>query len=92
MTLMSLCARVYRLREKHNLGAGITLLRFNLPSPMHRAGLECGEYLAVRMTDASGEEVVRFYSPISRSDALGHLDLLIKVSHRVWTTDTQLLS
>ena len=55
-----------------------TLFRFALPSPCHVSGLGLGDYIAVRGT-LDGEQVVRFYSPMSRDDVRGHIDLCIKI-------------
>eukprot|EP00123_Amoebidium_parasiticum_P017445 comp23856_c0_seq1/m.41714 comp23856_c0_seq1/g.41714 ORF comp23856_c0_seq1/g.41714 comp23856_c0_seq1/m.41714 type:complete len:817 (-) comp23856_c0_seq1:529-2979(-) len=59
------------------LSPSTKLFRFNLPSPHHQAGLEMGQYVAVRKT-INGEEIVRYYSPVSRADDLGHIDMVIK--------------
>ncbi|ORZ31129.1 hypothetical protein BCR44DRAFT_1392892, partial [Catenaria anguillulae PL171] len=60
------------------LGHFVKLFRFDLPSSHHTTGLKIGEYVAVR-AEINNEQLVRFYSPISRPDDPGHIDLLIKV-------------
>ncbi|KNE70900.1 hypothetical protein AMAG_20207 [Allomyces macrogynus ATCC 38327] len=66
------------LRSVKSLGQFVKLFRFDLPSTKHHTGLRIGEYVAVR-AEINGEQIVRYYSPISRPDNLGHIDLLIKV-------------
>jgi len=65
-------------RESHRLCPSVYLFRFNLPSPLHASGLKVGQYIAVRAT-LDGKETLRYYSPMSRPDDLGHIDLLMKV-------------
>jgi ferredoxin-NADP reductase len=65
-------------RESHKVCTSVYLFRFNLPSPLHTSGLGVGQYISVRAVIA-GADVVRYYSPISRPDAPGYIDLLIKV-------------
>jgi len=52
---------------------------FELPSPLQASGLKVGQYIAVRAAFA-GDSKVRFYSPITRYDTHGCIDLLIKTS------------
>ena len=66
------------LRETHRVCDSVFLFRFNLPSPLHGTGLGVGQYIAVKAV-LKGEEIVRYYSPVSRPEAPGHMDLLIKV-------------
>ncbi|KAI9159468.1 hypothetical protein H9P43_008808 [Blastocladiella emersonii ATCC 22665] len=67
-----------RLRSVTALGQYVKLFRFDLPSARHTTGMGIGEYVAVR-AELNGEQLVRYYSPISRPDDPGHIDLLIKV-------------
>lgn len=68
------------LREAHKVCAGVFTFRFNLPSSLHHTGLRVGQYLAVRAAvDGAPEPITRYYSPLSRPDSPGCLDLLLKV-------------
>jgi hypothetical protein len=66
------------VRESIKVCTNVFLFRFNLPSPCHVTGLAVGQYIAVRAT-IDGKETIRFYSPISRPEDRGHIDLLLKV-------------
>lgn len=67
-----------RLRESHAVAPECIVFRFDLPGPLQSLGMSPGQYLAVRAT-IDGKETVRFYSPISRPDDVGHVDLLMKI-------------
>lgn len=67
-----------RLRESHAVAPECIVFRFDLPGPLQSLGMSPGQYLSVRAT-IDGKETVRFYSPISRPDDVGHVDLLMKV-------------
>eukprot|EP00127_Corallochytrium_limacisporum_P003335 Clim_evm24s148 gene=Clim_evmTU24s148 len=56
-----------------------SLFRFSLPSKYHQTGLGIGQYICVK-ANIEGEDVVRYYSPISRPETLGQIDLLIKIN------------
>lgn len=58
---------------------GVMLFRFSLPSPDQKSGVPAGAVVALRFPGgaAGGEE--RFYSPVSRPDARGYMDLLIRI-------------
>jgi len=66
------------LREARPVCESTLLFRFNLPGPLQTTGMAAGQYVAVRAV-IDGKECVRYYSPISRPDDLGHIDLLLKV-------------
>ena len=65
-------------RESHRVCPSVFLYRFNLPSPLHGSGLRTGQFVAVRAT-VNGAAQERFYSPVSRPEQPGALDLLVKV-------------
>mmetsp|Transcript_23231 Transcript_23231/g.30335 ORF Transcript_23231/g.30335 Transcript_23231/m.30335 type:complete len:828 (-) Transcript_23231:670-3153(-) len=69
-----------RLRHKAKLQHTTNFeFSFELPSPLQQSGLETGQYIAIRST-VNGETKTRFYSPITRKDQHGCIDLLIKTS------------
>lgn len=53
------------------------------PPGVTSSGMAVGQYLSVRMPQLDEQDdIVRFYSPISRPDSLGTVDLLVKaLSH-----------
>lgn len=65
-------------REKYTLVGNAKLFRFELPSPKQKLGYSSCQYIAVRAS-LGGKEQVRYYSPVSRYDAPGHIDLVLKV-------------
>jgi len=69
-----------RLRHKAKLQHTTNFeFSFELPSPVQQSGLKVGQYIAVRSTIA-GDSKIRFYSPITREDTHGCIDLLIKTT------------
>eukprot|EP00180_Rhodochaete_pulchella_P001049 Plantae.Rhodophyta-Rhodochaete_pulchella.ctg1867.p1 GENE.Plantae.Rhodophyta-Rhodochaete_pulchella.ctg1867~~Plantae.Rhodophyta-Rhodochaete_pulchella.ctg1867.p1 ORF type:complete len:259 (-),score=31.33 Plantae.Rhodophyta-Rhodochaete_pulchella.ctg1867:116-844(-) len=54
------------------------ICRFNLPSAWDTLNFSVGQYVAVRLDLGDGEKVTRMYSPISRPDDRGVLELLVK--------------
>ena len=82
------------LRETHRVCEHTYVFRFNLPTPLLGTGFGLGQYVAVRAVPG-GEgtsPIVRYYSPISRPDAPGHLDLLVKVDPRAGGMSAHLAS
>lgn len=67
-----------QFRERIDVGNETKIFRFNLPSSKSTTGLSCGQYISVQ-ANIEGESIVRYYSPISRPDDYGVIDLLIKV-------------
>jgi cytochrome-b5 reductase len=67
-----------RLRSKQCLGGSVYEFSFELPSPFDTLPLAPGQAVSVRAI-LNGEECIRYYSPISRTNQPGHLDLPIKV-------------
>ncbi|GAB0497815.1 hypothetical protein MMPV_009152 [Pyropia vietnamensis] len=53
-------------------------LRFDLPSPLATSGAAVGQYISVAVPLPDGSTSKRFYSPISRPDDEGALELLVK--------------
>ncbi|RLN79554.1 hypothetical protein BBJ28_00012775, partial [Nothophytophthora sp. Chile5] len=67
------------LVEKEALSHDTRRFRFALPSPQHALGLPVGQHISLRYTDEQGKLVMRSYTPVSSDDALGYVDLVIKV-------------
>ncbi|KNC51921.1 fumarate reductase flavoprotein subunit [Thecamonas trahens ATCC 50062] len=67
------------LKSVTPLSSSSSLFSFALPSAHHISGLGLGDYVKIR-AEVDGAAMVRFYSPISRDDALGHLDLCVKTA------------
>jgi len=74
------------LRESQLVCKDQYLFRINLPGPNQKIGdlLDhheggCGQYIAIRSKISSEEHIIRYYSPISRPDSLGYVDLLLKI-------------
>lgn len=65
-------------RESHRVCPNVYVFRFNLPSPLHHTGLKTGQYIAVRAV-IDGKPQERYYSPVSRPETPGVMDLLLKV-------------
>lgn len=67
------------LTEKEALSHDTRRFRFALPSEKHVLGLPVGQHISLRFTDADGKLVMRSYTPVSSDDALGYVDLVVKV-------------
>ncbi|RLN98724.1 hypothetical protein BBJ28_00009345, partial [Nothophytophthora sp. Chile5] len=67
------------LVEKEALSHDTRRFRFALPSPQHALGLPVGQHISLRYTDDQGKLVMRSYTPVSSDDALGYVDLVVKV-------------
>lgn len=67
-----------RLRQKVQVNKTNFLFTFDLPKPTDQIGLLAGQYIAVKAF-LDGEDVVRYYSPVSRNSEYGKIDLLIKI-------------
>lgn len=67
------------LIEKESLSHDTRRFRFALPSDKHVLGLPVGQHISLRYTDAEGKLVMRSYTPVSSDDAVGYVDLVVKV-------------
>lgn len=68
-----------RLMEVTEVNHDSRNFRFSLQSPEQPLGLPCGQHVFVRLRRKdTGEMVQRAYTPVSRQDAVGHIDYLIK--------------
>ena len=68
-----------RFRESIDLTEWTKIFRFDLSSPVHETGMDVGEYISVAFDLGKETECIRYYSPISRPEDKGLIDLLIKV-------------
>eukprot|EP01052_Picozoa_sp_SAG31_P019550 SAG31_NODE_1430_length_8385_cov_3.096186_4_plen_276_part_00 len=73
----------FALEYREMISPDTVLLRFALPSKMHRLGLPTGWHLFIRFNEAeSGEKprwVMRAYTPTSLDTDLGIMELVIKI-------------
>ncbi|TMW60902.1 hypothetical protein Poli38472_000944 [Pythium oligandrum] len=67
------------LIEKEVLSHDTRRFRFGLPSDKHILGLPVGQHISLRYTDDEGKLVMRSYTPVSSDDAVGYVDLVVKV-------------
>ncbi|DAZ96533.1 TPA: hypothetical protein N0F65_011210 [Lagenidium giganteum] len=67
------------LVEKESISHDTRRFRFALPSEKHVLGLPVGQHISLRFTDSDGKLCMRSYTPVSSDDALGYVDLVVKV-------------
>jgi len=65
------------LESKQVISQDTRVFRFSLPSKEHELGLPVGQHLFIRAISASGEKVMRAYTPMGCG--LGYVDFVIKV-------------
>jgi cytochrome-b5 reductase len=70
--------RPFILSAKLKLSNNVYILRFLYPAADDDSGCKCGEYLSTRAI-VNNEPVIRYYSPLSIPDDVGHIDLLVKI-------------
>lgn len=68
----------FKLSKIDQLTANTKLFRFKLEKNQV-LGLPVSGLIMAKVVDADGNEIVRPYTPVSESDALGHFDLVIKI-------------
>ncbi|ETV98500.1 hypothetical protein H310_08638 [Aphanomyces invadans] len=68
-----------KLVEKEILSHDTRRFRFALPTEHHVLGLPVGQHISLRYTDSEGKLVMRSYTPVSSDDAVGYVDLVVKV-------------
>lgn len=54
------------------------VLRFAFPDGMQTSGMKLTSFVLLKYTDADGKAVVRPYTPISRLDQRGYMEILVK--------------
>lgn len=67
------------LSEKKMLNHDTMFMKLSFPGQNLGLGLEIGQHIRIYGKDKDGEKIFRSYTPISRIDEKGSLDLLIKV-------------
>lgn len=67
------------LSEKKMLNHDTMFMKLSFPGQNLSLGLDIGEHIKIHGKDKDGELISRSYTPISRIDQKGSLDLLIKV-------------
>ncbi|CAK4521603.1 unnamed protein product [Aphanomyces euteiches] len=68
-----------KLVEKESLSHDTRRFRFALPTEKHVLGLPVGQHISLRYTDEEGKLVMRSYTPVSSDDAVGYIDLVVKI-------------
>lgn len=72
--------KAFKLADIQKINHNTSVFRFELPEPSQVAGLTVASCLLTKAkVGAEGKPVIRPYTPISKPDAKGHLDLLVKV-------------
>lgn len=68
------------LSSKTPVSSDTRIFTFNLDHPRQKIGLPTGQHLMLSLRDpVTRENIIRSYTPLSISDQLGTLDILIKV-------------
>jgi NAD(P)H-flavin reductase len=65
------------LREVRETGPSTAVYRFNLDGTMQSTGCPLGSYIAIR-GNIDGDQLTGYYSPVSRPDDLGQIDILAR--------------
>lgn len=69
----------FKLVEKTQLSHNVARFRFALPTPTSALGLPIGQHISCRGQDATGEEVIKPYTPTTLDSDLGNFQLVIKM-------------
>lgn len=65
------------LTSRHDLTSKMTSFTFSLPNPTDHTGCLPGQFVAVRV-EVSGKHYLRYFSPVSRPDDYGRLEVVLK--------------
>uniref|UniRef100_A0A453FSP1 cytochrome-b5 reductase n=1 Tax=Aegilops tauschii subsp. strangulata TaxID=200361 RepID=A0A453FSP1_AEGTS len=68
----------FKLVEKTQISHNVAKFRFALPTPTSVLGLPIGQHISCRGQDATGEEVIKPYTPTTLDSDLGNFQLVIK--------------
>lgn len=69
----------FKLVEKKQLSHNVAKFKFALPTPTSVLGLPIGQHISCRGQDASGEEVIKPYTPTTLDSDIGSFELVIKM-------------
>ncbi|CAL4953953.1 unnamed protein product [Urochloa decumbens] len=69
----------FKLVEKKQISHNVAKFKFALPSPTSVLGLPVGQHISCRGQDATGEEVIKPYTPTTLDSDLGYFELVIKM-------------
>ncbi|CAM0883108.1 unnamed protein product [Alopecurus aequalis] len=69
----------FKLVEKTQISHNVAKFRFALPTPTSALGLPIGQHISCRGQDATGEEVIKPYTPTTLDSDLGNFQLVIKM-------------
>lgn len=69
----------FKLVEKTQISHNVAKFRFALPTPTSVLGLPIGQHISCRGQDATGEEVIKPYTPTTLDSDLGNFQLVIKM-------------
>ncbi|CAL4973463.1 unnamed protein product [Urochloa decumbens] len=69
----------FKLVEKKQISHNVAKFKFALPSPTSVLGLPIGQHISCRGQDATGEEVIKPYTPTTLDSDLGYFELVIKM-------------
>ncbi|KAK8391994.1 hypothetical protein O3P69_017546 [Scylla paramamosain] len=65
------------LISRYDLTSKMTAFTFALPNPTDHSGCLPGQFVAVRLME-SGKQYLRYFSPVSRPDDFGRLEVVLK--------------
>ncbi|OEL38652.1 NADH--cytochrome b5 reductase 1 [Dichanthelium oligosanthes] len=71
--------RKFKLVEKKQISHNVAKFKFALPTPTSVLGLPIGQHISCRGQDATGEEVLKPYTPTTLDSDLGYFELVIKM-------------
>uniref|UniRef100_A0A453QYI0 Flavoprotein pyridine nucleotide cytochrome reductase-like FAD-binding domain-containing protein n=1 Tax=Aegilops tauschii subsp. strangulata TaxID=200361 RepID=A0A453QYI0_AEGTS len=71
----------YDLVQKRQIGHNVAKFKFALHTPTSVLGLAIGPYISCRGKDATGEEVIKPYTPTTLDSDIGYFEFVIKVTY-----------
>ncbi|CAM0954926.1 unnamed protein product [Alopecurus aequalis] len=69
----------FKLVEKRQISHNVAKFKFALPTPTSVLGLPIGQHISCRGKDATGEEVIKPYTPTTLDSDIGYFELVIKM-------------
>jgi cytochrome-b5 reductase len=70
--------RAFPLVNAYDESPDTKVLRFAFPDGLQEANMKLTSFVLLRYTDTDGKEVIRPYTPISRLDQRGYMEILVK--------------